>query len=103
MSDSAAKNDAPLGSSQASALVVGESAAEAMTPEQLAEARQYGRLELICSLTDKVLDVAFLMVMALLLARLLTAWLDGFELPHRGDTLRLAAPFLVATATHLLV
>ncbi len=31
-----------------------------MTPEQLAEAREYGRLELICDLADKALDLAYL-------------------------------------------
>ena len=31
-----------------------------MTPDQLAEAKQYGRLELLCGLADKAIDLLFL-------------------------------------------
>ena len=38
-----------------------------MTGEELAEAKRYGRLDLVCTLADKGLDVAYLAVMAFLL------------------------------------
>ncbi len=47
-----------------------------MTPEQLAEARQYGRYSLACTLADKLLDVAYLTVATFVLARPLDAWLQ---------------------------
>jgi STE24 endopeptidase len=71
-----------------------------MTPEQLAEAKEYGRLSLYCDLADKALDVAFLAVMALLFAVPLDRWLAGFV---PSQTVRLAALFLVVTALHLAV
>ncbi len=40
-----------------------------MTPEQLAEAKRYGRVELICGLADKALDLVFLSVVAVVAAR----------------------------------
>jgi STE24 endopeptidase len=74
-----------------------DSSAE-MTPEQLAEARQYGRLELICDLADKAIDVAYLAAMALVFARALDGWLAHFI---AGAGLRLAAMFAVVTGIHL--
>ena len=47
-----------------------------MTPEQLAEAKQYGRYSLACTLADKVLDLLFLTFAAVVLARPLDAWLQ---------------------------
>ncbi len=51
-----------------------------MTPEQLAEAKQYGRYSLACTLADKVLDLLFLTFAAVVLARPLDAWLQGSSL-----------------------
>ena len=48
-----------------------------MTEGQLAEAKRYGRLDLICALADKSLDVAYLAVTGLLLARPIDGWLSG--------------------------
>ena len=73
---------------------------EAMTPEQLAEARQYGRLELICDLADKAIDLAYLAVFALYLATPVDAWLAQFI---ERDWLRWGAMFLVLTFGHLAV
>jgi len=71
-----------------------------MTPEQLAEAKQYGRISLACDLADKALDVAFLAVAAFALAvpldALLARWLAS-------DTLRLVAIFLAVTLAHMAV
>jgi STE24 endopeptidase len=73
---------------------------DAMTPEQLAEARQYGRLELICDLADKAIDLAYLAVFALYLATPVDAWLAQFV---ERDWLRWGAMFLVLTLGHLIV
>jgi STE24 endopeptidase len=71
-----------------------------MTPAQLAEAQQYGRLSLWCDLADKALDVGFLTVAAFALAAPLDGWLTGF-IP--GATLRLVAIFVIVTALHMAV
>ena len=53
-----------------------------MTPNQLAEARQYGRIELICDLADKALDLAYLAVSTIFLrGRLTIGWRDSFRGP----------------------
>ena len=64
-----------------------------MTPEQLAEAREYGRISLVCDLADKALDVAFLAIVALVFAVPLDAFLARW---FASDTLRLAAIFVAA-------
>jgi STE24 endopeptidase len=71
-----------------------------MTPEQLAEARRYGRIELICDLADKAVDLAYLAVATIFLARPLDDWLAGF-IPRAG--LRLAAMFAIVTGLHVLL
>ena len=71
-----------------------------MTPEQLAEAKQYGRLSLLCDLADKALDVAFLTVMAFAFAMPLDGWLSRFV---AADTLRLLLIFVVTTLAHVAV
>ncbi len=50
-----------------------------MTPQQLAEAKHYGRLELACGLADKLLDLVYLAAVAILLARPLDAWLQSIS------------------------
>jgi STE24 endopeptidase len=79
------------------------SADAGMTAAQLAEARQYGRLELRCTLADKGLDLAFLSAAALLLARPLDAWLQTCPLLESSRSLRLVTLFLLVTALHMLV
>ena len=71
-----------------------------MTPDQLAEAQRYGRLELQCDLADKGIDLVYLAVMTLLFARTLDGWLAGF-VPAAG--LRLAVMFAIVTGLHLVV
>jgi STE24 endopeptidase len=73
---------------------------EAMTPEQLAEAREYGRLELVCDLADKGIDLAYLGAFALLAATAVDAWLMQFV---ERDWLRWGAMFLIVTLGHLAV
>jgi STE24 endopeptidase len=74
-----------------------------MTEEELAEAKRYGRQDLICALADKALDVAFLAVAALLLARPLDGWLQTSALLERNWSLRLVALFGLVGAAHMLV
>jgi STE24 endopeptidase len=70
---------------------------------ELAEAKRYGRLELICTLADKALDLAYLAVAALLLARPLDAWLQTAPVLQRNWSLRLAVLFLLVTTAHACV
>jgi STE24 endopeptidase len=74
-----------------------------MTPDELAEAKRYGRLELICTLADKAIDIAYLAVAAFLLARPVESWLNVFLLPQRNDSIRLMLLFLILTAGHIAV
>jgi STE24 endopeptidase len=78
----------------------GRADAAEMTPAQLAEAKEYGRLSLVCDLADKGLDVAFLAVVAFAIAVPLDALLARF-LP--SDTLRLVALFLLITLGHVAI
>ncbi len=75
----------------------------AMSDRQLAEAKRYGRWEVACGVADKLLDVAYLAVAALLLAVPLDGWLAGTRWLGHGDSLRLAVLFLVVTAGHIAV
>jgi STE24 endopeptidase len=77
--------------------------ATGMTPEELAEARQYGKLQLITSLADKLLDVVVLAFVAFFVARPVGAWLASFEWLAGSATARLAGIFLVTYGLHLLV
>ena len=74
-----------------------------MTPAELSEAKRYGRLELICTLADKAIDVAYLAVAAFVLAVPVDGWLRDFSLPERHATLRLLLLFLIMTAGHIAV
>jgi STE24 endopeptidase len=71
-----------------------------MSREQLAEAKAYGRRELVCSLVDKGLDVGFLALMAFVFAVPLDQWLAGFA---ESATLRLALMFLFLTVLHIAI
>jgi len=76
-----------------------------MTSEEVAEAKRYGQLDLICTLADKALDVAYLTVAAFLLVWPIDNWLNDL-LPGNGSwhaSLRLAAMFLAVTAVHICV
>jgi len=77
--------------------------AEKMTPDQLAEAKRYGRAQLRCDLADKALDLAYLAVAAFVLAGPLDAWLSGASLLARFETLRLATLYLAVFTLHVAV
>ena len=74
-----------------------------LTPEERAEAQRYRRLGLACEVADKLLDVVYLAVMALLVARPLDAWLQGFSWLGEYDTPRLIALYLIVFALHVAV
>jgi STE24 endopeptidase len=105
MSSDASPEKNPLPPGPLPAPIEGSSAVEntAMTPDELAEAKRYGRRELACGLIDKALDLVFLSVAAFLLARPIDGWLQGFGLLKNSDTLRLAAMFVCVTLLHLAV
>jgi len=74
-----------------------------MTAEQLAEAKRYNRLGLACSLADRAIDVAYLLVAALLLARPIDEWLKTSPWLEHDRWLRLGAMFVLVTALHACV
>lgn len=74
-----------------------------MTDAELSEAKSYGRLELFCSLADKVIDIAYLAVAAFFLARPLDAWLQTCPSLADNWSLRLIALFLAIMAIHIVV
>jgi len=74
-----------------------------MTDEQLAEAKQYGRRDLVCYLADKAIDVVYLSAAAFLLAGPIDRWLSGGARLGQIETLRLVTLFLIVTAGHVAV
>ncbi len=72
---------------------------EAMTAEQLAESKEYGRRELQCTLIDMAIDIAYLGVMAFVAAIILDRWLLTWPL-MANRWLRLAALYLITMAVH---
>lgn len=79
------------------------SADAGMSPEQLAEAQRYGRLNLFCTLADKLLDLVFLTAVVVTLAGPLDRWLQGQAWLGGYWSLRLAAMLLIVTLMHVLV
>lgn len=73
-----------------------------MSPEQLDEARRYGHLQLICSLLDRALDMAFLAAFAVWGAQPLEEWLACGGMPG-GRWACLAGVFLGMTGLHMAV
>ena len=81
-----------------------EGSADAMSPDEQAEARRYGRTHLVLTLIDMAVDVVYLGLMAIVFARPIDAWLARFE-PLAGpqSMLRLLALFGVVIGLHILV
>ena len=77
--------------------------AEPMTPDELAEAKRYGRYDLACTLIDKVVDLSYLAVMGLVLARPVDAWLGRSPLLEASRSLRLVAMLGIVLGLHALV
>ena len=78
--------------------------ADTMTDEQLAEAKRYGRHQLICMLADKAIDVTFLAVMAFLIARPLDSWLEQWAfLSGSRSSLRLLVLLGITFCLHVCV
>jgi STE24 endopeptidase len=80
-----------------------QAAAAGMTAGELAEAKHYGRLGLVCTLADKTIDLAYLSMVVILFARPVDMWLSYFSVLKRCDSLRLIALFIVVTAGHIAV
>ena len=74
-----------------------------MTPEQLNEAKRYGREGLVCDLADKALDVVYLALAALLLARPLDDWLRTWSVLGGYWVLRLMVLYLIVLVLHVAV
>ena len=74
-----------------------------MTAGERAEAKQYGWLTFLGDLADKSLDLAFLVVMAFVLAAPVDRWLGGFTTLAHSPTLRLAALFLITIGLHIAI
>lgn len=75
---------------------------EPMTPQQLKEAKEYGNRQLLCDLSDRVIDIAFLSLATFLLARPFDGWFKT-EMGMDALWLRVAAMFLSITVLHALV
>jgi len=78
-----------------------EPASTAMTPAQLAEAKEYGHRQLVCTLIDKALDVAVLAVIAFVLAKPFDAWL--IHVGIENVWLRLSCIYLGTLGLHEIV
>ena len=76
---------------------------EEMTVAELAEAKEYGRRQMVCGLIDRAIDVGFLAVMAWVLAGPVDRWLAGFDSLADGRYLRLAALFGITILLHMIV
>lgn len=72
------------------------------TPEELAEAKAYGRQKLYCHLADVALDVGTLAAIAWFAARPLDQWLAAVG-ACRFDSVRLAMLFVVVAAVQYVV
>ena len=95
--------DARIGAEPAHTGVTDSAAdGQGMSHSQQAEAKQYGRKQLICDLADKALDVVFLAVMALVVARPLDDGLSG--MPGLGPLWsRLGVLFLMIMLAHIAI
>lgn len=73
-----------------------------MTPQELAEAKRYGKASLACGLADRAVDLAYLAFAAFLLGKPLDAWLMTCPVLSRLDTLRLLVLFVIVIAGHMV-
>jgi len=71
-----------------------------LTPDELAENKRYGQLELACDLADKAIDLAFLSIMAFLIAPYLREPMRAW---FQTDTVQLVAYFVLTTLLHVAV
>ncbi|HOM17597.1 MAG TPA: M48 family metalloprotease [Thermoguttaceae bacterium] len=74
-----------------------------LEPEELAEARRYGRLQRKCLLADRAIDLVYWAVAALLLAQPVERFLASVELLAQSDRFRLIALFTVLFLFHAAV
>ncbi len=74
-----------------------------LSPEELAEAKRYGRLSLKYNLMDKGLDFLYLALMAMLFARPIDEWLARAAVLDRWESLRLVVFFVILAGLNALV
>ena len=75
-----------------------------LSPEQLAEARRYGHLSLVCDLLDTAVDLLYLAVMTFCVARPLDDWLNSTPGSiWRNRFPRWGAMFVVVFLLHMLI
>jgi STE24 endopeptidase len=78
-----------------------------LTPQQLAEAKEYNGIALKLSLVDMAIDFVFLMLLVVFVAKPLDAWLASFSLLSGDDLaarlVRLVVFFLICLALHYCV
>ncbi len=73
-----------------------------MTDAELAEAKRYGQMELVCTLADKAVDLIYLGIAAFLLAKPIDHWLSAFSW-FKHDSPRLLGLFAAVTLLHIAV
>lgn len=74
-----------------------------MTPEELAEAQEYGRVELRCTVADRVIDLVFLLVATFVISVPLSNAMDRCPVIGPYWTLRVLTMFLIIIGLHFLV
>ena len=90
----------PVEDSASDVSASGQTGPAVMSDKQLDEAKRYGREDLICDLADRLLDIAYLGVMALVVAYALDGWMRE-HLMLENMWVRLAGMFLIVTAGHI--
>jgi STE24 endopeptidase len=100
-------HEAPQPSSEESPRSAPSTDQNSLSPEQLVEAKEYNRQALRLSLVDMALDLVFLSLLVIFVAKPLDAWLAGFSWLAGDDLLprlmRLAVFFLICMALHYAV
>lgn len=77
--------------------------AAGLTAGELDEARRYGRVNLVCDIADRGIDLVYLAIMAFVFAQPLDAWLNTCPVLHNVWTLRLAVMFFIVIGLHVAV
>jgi len=75
----------------------------ALSADERAEAKRYGRWGLVCDLAERALDVVYLGVMGLVAGPPLDAWLERCPVLGPNWTLRLVVMLLVVIGLHVAV
>lgn len=102
----AAADDHPTSASPADSQVAPSDSTrsedDVMSHDQLAESKEYGRRELLCTVLDMAIDLVYLGLVAFVAAVAIDRWLLDFPL-FTNAWMRLAALFLIITLGHYAV